>query len=78
MLSMKKIFKVSKFYGRVNMATYAEVIYCKNCKFCDIYYHGEHSKIGMFSYTCTKELKEVQPFNFCSWAKYKEEKNETD
>lgn len=56
------------------MATYSEVIYCKNCKFCKSYYHGEHSKLGMFSYTCTKELKKVQPFNFCCWAEYKEEK----
>lgn len=56
------------------MATYSEVIYCKDCKFCYAYYHGEYSKIGMFSYTCEKELKKVTPFDFCSWAKYKEEK----
>lgn len=53
------------------MATYAEVIYCKDCKYRKIYYH-EYNK---YSYECSKwEKLNIGPFDFCSKAEYKEQK----
>lgn len=58
------------------MATYREVIYCKDCKYRESFYHGEHSNYGMFSYSCSRlELRDPKPFDFCSRAEYKEKKN---
>lgn len=26
---------------------------CNNCKYLETWYHGEHSLLGMFTYSCT-------------------------
>lgn len=51
------------------MATYNEVIYCKDCKYCKCYYRGNNN----FSYQCKRlEKLNVQAFDYCSRAEYKE------
>jgi len=61
------------------MATYSEVIYCKNCK-----YFSEFEDIDKPEYRECKYFSNwstayyMLPNDFCSCAKYKEEKNEVD
>lgn len=55
------------------MATYSEVIYCKDCKYKKVYYH-EYNK---YSYECSLWQKiNIRPFDFCSRAEYKEAKKD--
>ncbi len=52
------------------MANYSEVIYCKDCKYRKTYYH----RYNMYSYECSLWQKiNIQPYDFCSRAEYKEE-----
>ena len=39
---------------------------CKGCKYCEIWYHDEHSNLGMFTYECM--------FGGCNGDKYKPKK----
>ena len=48
------------------------VIRCKDCKHSKAYYHGEHSKLGMITYFCTRTLCNVKADDYCSWSERKE------
>lgn len=49
------------------MATYAEIIYCKNCDYYKSYYHSN----GTFSCECLWWLRKTSPHEYCSKARYK-------
>ncbi len=51
-----------------------ELIRCKDCKYCKIYYHGADSKLGMFTYSCAQYLHHVEADDYCSSAKKREVK----
>ena len=46
---------------------------CKDCKYSKPYYHGSESNLGMFTYLCTQGLYGMNPDDYCSRAKRKEE-----
>lgn len=50
-----------------------EVTRCKDCKHAKAYYHGEHSKLGMFTYQCLMGGYPVKEYEYCSKAERKEE-----
>ena len=53
------------------MATYGEIIYCKDCKYYKVYYH----EYNRYSSECSRlERLKITPFDYCSRAEYKEEK----
>lgn len=45
-----------------------EVTRCKDCKHAKTYYHGEQSKLGMFTYYCLMGGYHVQENEYCSKA----------
>lgn len=47
-----------------------ELIRCKDCKYCEAYYHGE----DRFTYFCTQYLSHVKADDYCSFAERKEGK----
>ena len=66
---------ISKLWQQVkHMPTMdaVQVIRCKDCKHSKAYYHGEHSKLGMITYFCTKMLCNVKADDYCSWSERKE------
>ena len=57
------------------MASYGEIVYCKDCEHARIYYHGAESNLGMFTYQCSKwEKMNPQPFDYCSRGEYRKRK----
>ena len=53
------------------MATYGEIIYCRDCKYLKVYYH----EVNRYSYECSRwEKLNIQPFDYCSRAEYKKER----
>ncbi len=59
------------------MANYSEVIYCKDCKFCKREYDAErHEYLFCTKFSRYNNEFWTGPFEFCSWAEYKEAKDE--
>lgn len=55
-------------HDTMNGTVTGELIRCKDCKYSTAYYHGEHSKLGMFTYLCIEMQGHVKADDFCSRA----------
>lgn len=44
-------------------------ITCNECKFCQAYYHGKDSKLGMFTYVCKRFGHNVKSYEWCDYAR---------
>ena len=49
-----------------------ELVRCKDCKLCEVYYHGPEAP-EMFTHFCKRNGRHVEGNEFCSRAEVKEE-----
>lgn len=54
--------------------TLGELVRCRDCKYCNTFYHGEKSRLGMFTYECTRLNlpADLQGDDYCSRAERRE------
>lgn len=70
---MKEVIVDAEDLVCLNKEKLQELIRCKDCKFCTVYYHGPESNLGMFTYFCTQGLYPMNEGDYCSRAVRKEE-----